>query len=151
MAACCLGKLAAFIIANIAGRCPNQAAYTMFFHVLAHVDTNHRVCIIKKELGQCTGEFGFTHPGRSQEKNKVKLSVPDTVKGWLAERGYDPVYGARPLKRVIQQNITNTLATQLLMRENEGTVEFEASITTDGQHITFVEIVNDVEEWVEGD
>ena len=47
-------------------------------------------------------------------KNKVTLHVSDNVKDWLAVRGYDPVYGARPLKRVLQQNITNKLATQLL-------------------------------------
>jgi len=82
-------------------------------------------------------------------KSKVKLSVPDLVKDWLAERGYDPVYGARPLKRVIHHNITNVLATQLIMRENDEPVEFEASIAKDGQSITFAEVVTDVESWVE--
>lgn len=82
-------------------------------------------------------------------KSKVSLSVPDTVKDWLAERGYDPVYGARPLKRVIQQNITNVLATQLLKRDSDTPVEYEATINESGDGITFVEVVNDVEEWVE--
>ena len=35
----------------------------------------------------------------------------------LASRGYDPAYGARPLKRVIQQEIENPLATELLRHE----------------------------------
>ena len=40
----------------------------------------------------------------------------------IAERGYDPTYGARPLKRVIQQQIQNPLATEILKREfTEGT------------------------------
>lgn len=82
-------------------------------------------------------------------KSKVSLSVPDIVKDWLAERGYDPVYGARPLKRVIQQNITNVLATQLLKRDSDTPVEYEATINEYGDGITFVEVVNDVEEWVE--
>ncbi len=82
-------------------------------------------------------------------KNKVTLSVPNNVKDWLAARGYDPVYGARPLKRVIQHNITNALATQLLMRDHEDPVEYEASIANDGERITFAEVVNDVQEWVE--
>ena len=82
-------------------------------------------------------------------KNKVTLNVPDSVKDWLAERGYDPVYGARPLKRVIQQNITNILATQLIMRESDEPIEFDASMTKDGQSITFAEVVGDVESWVE--
>ncbi len=83
------------------------------------------------------------------EKSKVKLTIPDTVKDWLAERGYDPVYGARPLKRVIQHNITNVLATQLIMRDNDEPFEFEASIAKDGQSISFAEVVTDVESWVE--
>ena len=33
---------------------------------------------------------------------------------WLANRGYDPVYGARPLKRVIQRSLQNPLATLIL-------------------------------------
>lgn len=82
-------------------------------------------------------------------KNHVTLVVPDGVKDWLAARGYDPVYGARPLKRVIQQNITNTLASQLLMRDSESPVEYDASISKDGEHIEFAEVVSDVEEWVE--
>ncbi len=82
-------------------------------------------------------------------KSKVSLSVPDVVKDWLAERGYDPVYGARPLKRVIQQNITNVLATHLLKRDSDSPVEYEATVAESGDKIIFVEVVNDVEEWVE--
>jgi len=36
------------------------------------------------------------------------------TKGFLAERGYDPAYGARPLKRVIQKSIENSLAMKIL-------------------------------------
>lgn len=82
-------------------------------------------------------------------KSKVSLTVPDTVKDWLAERGYDPVYGARPLKRVIQQNITNVLATHLLKRDSDNPVEYEATVADSGDSITFVEVLNDVDEWVE--
>ncbi len=82
-------------------------------------------------------------------KNNVTLVVPDAVKDWLAARGYDPVYGARPLKRVIQQNITNTLASQLLMRDSETPVEYDATISKNGEYIEFAEVVSDVEEWVE--
>ncbi len=83
------------------------------------------------------------------EKSKVKVTIPDVVKDWLAERGFDPVYGARPLKRVIQQNITNVLATHLISRDSDDPVEFVASIAKDGQSISFLEVVNDVESWVE--
>lgn len=83
------------------------------------------------------------------EKSKVKVTIPDVVKDWLADRGFDPVYGARPLKRVIQQNITNVLATHLISRDSDEPIEFVASVATDGQSISFLEVVNDVESWVE--
>src|SRR5260370_38168108 len=45
---------------------------------------------------------------------KIFLVVDDTAKAWLANTGYDPVYGARPLKRVIQRELQNPLANLLL-------------------------------------
>ena len=82
-------------------------------------------------------------------KNHITLSVPESVKDWLAERGYDPQYGARPLKRLIQTEMVNKLASLLLSRENEGAVEFEANVSTDGKKIEFAEVYSDVEEWAE--
>ena len=45
---------------------------------------------------------------------KIQLKIDGKALQWLANRGYDPVYGARPLKRVIQRSLQNPLATQLL-------------------------------------
>ena len=47
-------------------------------------------------------------------RRELKLSVDDVAKDWLGEVGWDPVYGARPLKRAIQQYIENPLAQRLL-------------------------------------
>lgn len=85
------------------------------------------------------------------KKNNVKLDIPDAVKDWMAVRGYDPVYGARPLKRVIQQNITNKLASLLISRDEEGPVHYEATISKNGDAIEFAEVVEDAEAWAEGD
>ena len=49
---------------------------------------------------------------------KLDLRVEDSAKAWLADEGYDPAYGARPLKRVIQRALQNPLATEIL----QGTV-----------------------------
>ena len=49
---------------------------------------------------------------------KIKLELDESAKTWLADAGYDPVYGARPLKRVIQRELQNSLAQMIL----EGTV-----------------------------
>jgi len=44
----------------------------------------------------------------------ITLEVDAAARTWLANRGYDPVYGARPLKRVIQKELQDKLATELL-------------------------------------
>ena len=48
---------------------------------------------------------------------RLTLDVSDAAKAWLAERGYDPAYGARPLRRLIQQAIGDRLAKKLLAGE----------------------------------
>jgi ATP-dependent Clp protease ATP-binding subunit ClpB len=47
-------------------------------------------------------------------KKEMKLSVSDEAKEWLAKLGYDPSFGARPLKRVIQKHIVNALSERIL-------------------------------------
>ncbi|MEC9165967.1 MAG: ATP-dependent chaperone ClpB, partial [Pseudomonadota bacterium] len=48
------------------------------------------------------------------EDRQIDLTVTLAARGWLGEAGYDPVYGARPLKRVIQRHLQNPLASQIL-------------------------------------
>ncbi|MBW8727584.1 MAG: ATP-dependent chaperone ClpB [Inquilinus limosus] len=55
---------------------------------------------------------------------KVTLELDDKAKGWLADQGYDPIYGARPLKRVIQRELQNPLATAIL----EGRVADDSTV-----------------------
>jgi ATP-dependent Clp protease ATP-binding subunit ClpB len=50
----------------------------------------------------------------AQKNHRLTLTLTDEAKGWLAERGFDPVFGARPLKRVIQRQVANPLAEQVL-------------------------------------
>ena len=51
------------------------------------------------------------------EEKGILLDVTNAALAAIAEEGYDPTYGARPLKRVIQQRIQNPLAVELLKRE----------------------------------
>ncbi|CAK6552193.1 MAG: ATP-dependent chaperone ClpB [Candidatus Midichloria mitochondrii] len=44
----------------------------------------------------------------------ITLAIDDSLKNWIAAEGYDPVYGARPLKRVIQHSLQNRLAEEIL-------------------------------------
>ena len=48
---------------------------------------------------------------------KISLELDDAARTWLADEGYDPVFGARPLKRVIQRALQNPLAELLLSGE----------------------------------
>ncbi len=54
------------------------------------------------------------HLRKLLEDRKINLDVTEKALDWLAEAGYDPVYGARPLKRVIQRTLQNPIAQDIL-------------------------------------
>ena len=54
---------------------------------------------------------------RRLSARRLELDVDDAARVWLAERGYDPAYGARPLRRLVQQAIGDQLARKLLAGE----------------------------------
>lgn len=58
---------------------------------------------------------------------KITMDLDEAALTWLGGKGYDPVYGARPLKRVIQRSLQNTLATMLL----EGRIEDGETVKVD--------------------
>jgi len=71
-----------------------------------------------KQLGQdmiarVVDKFVFEFEHQLEEKG-VSLSIDDEVRTWLAIKGYDPVMGARPLTRVIQEHLKKPLAEDLL-------------------------------------
>jgi ATP-dependent Clp protease ATP-binding subunit ClpB len=55
----------------------------------------------------------------------IRITLDESAKTWLADAGYDPVYGARPLKRVIQRNLQNPLAGLIL----EGAIKDGETVT----------------------
>ena len=48
------------------------------------------------------------------EERKIAIELDAKARDWLAEKGYDPAYGARPLKRVIQKSVQDPLAELIL-------------------------------------
>jgi ATP-dependent Clp protease ATP-binding subunit ClpC len=50
-------------------------------------------------------------------ERKIKLEVNEEAKTWLVQKGYDPMYGARPLRRAIQKNVENPISTKILQGE----------------------------------
>jgi len=60
-------------------------------------------------------EIQFHRIARLAAKNHdLDLDLTDAAKDWLADRGYDPAFGARPLKRVMQRQVGNALSKELL-------------------------------------
>jgi ATP-dependent Clp protease ATP-binding subunit ClpB len=49
------------------------------------------------------------------EERKIVIHLDASAREWLADKGYDPAYGARPLKRVIQKSLQDPLA-ELILR-----------------------------------
>jgi ATP-dependent Clp protease ATP-binding subunit ClpB len=65
-------------------------------------------------------------------QRRLVLDVSDSARFWLAVRGYDPVYGARPLRRLIQQSIGDQLAKELLAGTVTDGDTVHVTVTTDG-------------------
>jgi len=65
----------------------------------------------------------------------IELVLDEAARGWLAKAGYDPVYGARPLKRIIQRHLQNNLASMIL----EGSIE-DGAVVTVGTGVDGLEI-----------
>ena len=60
-------------------------------------------------------------------KNGINLVVSDEVVDWLAEEGYDPQLGARPVKRLIQRGIVNNISREIIA----GNISVNATLKID--------------------
>jgi ATP-dependent Clp protease ATP-binding subunit ClpB len=70
----------------------------------------------KEDLGQIVSLYIDRLEKRLVER-RLQLAVTPDARAWLAERGYDPIYGARPLRRLMQHEIDDKLARALLAGE----------------------------------
>ncbi len=77
-------------------------------------------------------EIQLGHLRRRLADRKITLELDEGAKKWLADEGYDPVFGARPLKRVIQRALQNPLAEMLLAGEVKDGETVPVSAGTDG-------------------
>jgi ATP-dependent Clp protease ATP-binding subunit ClpB len=80
----------------------NRIDDVVVFHPLA---PEHLAAIVGIQLGYLHARLG---------ERDMSLRLDDAARERLAEAGYDPIYGARPLKRAIQQQLENPLAQQIL-------------------------------------
>ena len=72
--------------------------------------------LTEEDLGQIVELYVDRLQKRLSER-RLDLAVTPSARAWLAERGYDPIYGARPLRRLMQHEIDDRLATSLLAGE----------------------------------
>jgi ATP-dependent Clp protease ATP-binding subunit ClpB len=95
----------------------NRVDEILIFHRLSQDDLRRIVDIQTQQLT------------RRLSERHVTLGLTDKAREWLAEHGYDPVYGARPLKRLIQREIADPLALRLLRGDfSDGdTIEVDAA------------------------
>ena len=101
----------------------NRVDETVVFHAL---DKGELVRIVDIQLDRLR---------RRLLDKRIELEVTEAAKSFLAEAGYDPVYGARPIKRTIQRSLESEIARRLL----EGAVEEGRKLTIDlsGGELTF--------------
>jgi ATP-dependent Clp protease ATP-binding subunit ClpB len=104
----------------------NRIDETIIFHPLGMAELSQIVGIQIRRLERQLADVGLT------------LRVTDETRAQLAKEGYEPAYGARPLKRVLQQRIANPLATALLEQKiEEGDV---VEIGWNGRDFTFTPV-----------
>ena len=70
----------------------------------------------KEELGEIV-EIQLARIAQRLTDRRLSLEVTDAARSWLADEGYDPAYGARPLRRLVQREIGDRLARMLLAGE----------------------------------
>jgi ATP-dependent Clp protease ATP-binding subunit ClpB len=84
------------------------------------------------EIGEIV-ELQIGHLARRLADRRLTLEVSDAAREWLAIEGYDPAYGARPLRRLVQREIGDRLATKLLSGQvpDGATVEVDVNADAD--------------------
>jgi ATP-dependent Clp protease ATP-binding subunit ClpB len=102
----------------------NRLDEVLIFHRLSREDLRG---IVDVQLERVRQRFA---------QRDLELELTDAARDWLAQRGYDPIYGARPLKRVLRRELEDKVALALLDgRYAEGdTVKVDA--TPDGLAIS---------------
>ncbi|MGO9007766.1 MAG: ATP-dependent chaperone ClpB [Beijerinckiaceae bacterium] len=99
------GQVMSLVRAHFRPEFLNRVDEIILFHRLRREDMG---AIVDIQMGRLA---------RLLEDRKITLELAPQARAWLADKGYDPAYGARPLKRVIQKNVQDTLAEEILAGE----------------------------------
>jgi ATP-dependent Clp protease ATP-binding subunit ClpB len=88
-----------------------QAFRPEFLNRLDEIILFHRLA--KAQMGAIV-DIQIQYLEKLLKDRQITLSLDDAARYWLGDKGYDPIYGARPLKRVIQKNVQDRLANMIL-------------------------------------
>jgi len=98
----------------------NRIDDIIVFHELSEDQLSQIVGLMIKDLQK-----------RLEERN-LDISISDTAKNWLVKVGYDPDYGARPLRRAIERHLENPLANRLLKGDFKDGDTIQVDYSEDG-------------------
>ncbi len=101
----------------------NRLDEILIFHRLSRP---HMTQVVKIQLARLKNRL---------KDRQIDLDVDEKAEEWLADAGYDPTYGARPLKRVIQRHLQDPLATMLLSGEIMDGQTLHVRVNRDGLEI----------------
>jgi ATP-dependent Clp protease ATP-binding subunit ClpB len=93
------------------------------------------------DLGQIV-ELYIDRLAQRLVSRRLQLAVTPDARTWLAERGYDPVYGARPLRRLMQRQIDDSLAKSLLSGTVRDGDTVLVEVDSDGDGLTVGKLSN---------
>ena len=83
----------------------NRLDEIIVFHELSEEQLRHVIDLLSKDLQKRLAE------------RKLGVEITEKTKSWLAKEGYDPVYGARPLRRALEKYVENPLSIKVLSGE----------------------------------
>ncbi len=109
----------------------NRIDETVFFKRLGRLEIDRIVGVQLKRLDKLL------------EDRRITMEIDEPARKWLADKGYDPVYGARPLKRAIQKEVQDPLARMILEGrvkdgENVEISEEDGTLTINGVPTTLI-------------
>ena len=87
--------------------------------------------LVREEMSAIV-DIQLSRLARRLNSRSIKIELDQSAKSWLANEGYDPVFGARPLKRVIQNAIQNPIAEMLLSGDIDDNDIINVSAGADG-------------------
>ncbi len=93
----------------------------------------------KHELGKIV-DLQMEAMAKRLESRRITLAISDEARKWLEEHGYDPAYGARPLRRLVQKEVGDRLAMLILGNKVQDGQQVDVVVAPDGRQLQVVAV-----------